>query len=174
MQFYPLEGMPEVTYTLKVQSGNQIYTAASTMPKLVSLDSIAARNSLFANNNNQKEILAYYQDPPGIQNQYLFNMYVNSTQVNSIFAFNDDFSDGKYVTTILFQNNLTMNSGDTVTVEMQCIDKPIYNYWFTLMQQQNNGPVGSVTPSNPPTNISPASLGYFSAHTSERKSIILK
>ena len=171
---YPFEGMPGEKYTMNVQSGNQTYTASSTMPALVALDSISAQNSPFPNSKNQRQISAYYQDPAGTPNQYLFNMYVNSTQVNSIFAFNDDFSDGKYVTTILFQNDLNMYPGDTVTVEMQCIDKPIYNYWFTQMQQENNGPGGSVTPSNPPTNITPAALGYFSAHTTQTRSIILK
>jgi len=56
---------------------------------------------------------------------------------------------------------------------MQCIDQPIYTYWLTLMRQ-GGGFFGSVTPSNPPTNISPASLGYFSAHTSQMATIIAK
>jgi len=65
-------------------------------------------------------------------------------------------------------------SGDTVTVEMQCIDLPVYTYWETLMQEQSNGPGGGVTPSNPPTNITPATLGYFSAHTTQSQTIIVK
>jgi len=40
--------------------------------------------------------------------------------------------------------------------------------------QQSNGPGGGVSPSNPPTNISPATLGYFSAHTSSIKTMIVQ
>ncbi|ULT26048.1 hypothetical protein KUH03_03495 [Sphingobacterium sp. E70] len=51
---------------------------------------------------------------------------------------------------------------------MLCVDKTVYNYWYSLMQQSANS---GVTPSNPPTNISPVTLGYFSAHTFSTKSI---
>jgi hypothetical protein len=42
------------------------------------------------------------------------------------------------------------------------------------MQEQTNGPGGGVTPSNPPTNITPVTLGYFSAHTTQSKTIVVK
>jgi hypothetical protein len=57
---------------------------------------------------------------------------------------------------------------------MQCIDKPVYTYWFTLMQQGDNGPGGGVTPADPPSNITPTVLGYFSAHTTQSKTIVVK
>ncbi|HEX3384292.1 MAG TPA: DUF4249 domain-containing protein, partial [Mucilaginibacter sp.] len=60
------------------------------------------------------------------------------------------------------------------SVEMQCIDKPIYTYWYSLMQLQVNNPGGQVAPSNPPTNISPTTLGYFSAHTTQTMTLVVK
>lgn len=50
-------------------------------------------------------------------------------------------------------------------VEMQCIDRPVYLYWFTLSQQGGIGPGGSVMPDDPPTNITPVTLGYFTTQT---------
>jgi hypothetical protein len=123
---------------------------------------------------NEKVITVHYQDPVGTGNQYRFVMYVNNVEVKSVFAFNDDFTNGRYVHNELREDDIKIYPGDTVTVEMQCIDKPIYTYWLTLMQQGNNGPGGAVAPSNPPTNISPATLGYFSAHTTQSKTIIVK
>ena len=100
-------------------------------------------------------------------NQYRFVMYVNRVQVNTIFAFDDEFIDGRNVNLDLQQNDIDIFPKDTVTVEMQCIDRPMYTYWFTLVQQRGNNPGGAMTPSNPPTNITPATLGYFSAHTTQ-------
>lgn len=116
----------------------------------------------------------YFNDPAGVKNQYRFVMYVNGKEVNTIFAFDDQFIDGKHVTLDLQQNETDIYPGDTVRVEMQNIDRPVYIYWFTLEQQQGNNPGGAVAPSNPPTNITPATLGYFSAHTTQSLSIIAR
>jgi hypothetical protein len=156
------------TYTMTVVVGGKTYTADSTMPqKEVQLDSITSRGSIFDNKKGQKLITVYFQDPPKVANQYRFVMFVNHVQVKTVFAFNDDFSDGKYVNLDLQENDIDIYPRDTVTVEMQCIDKPVYTYWYTLMQQQANNPGGAVAPANPPTNFTPTTLGYFSAHTTQ-------
>ncbi|WP_259070252.1 DUF4249 domain-containing protein [Mucilaginibacter sp. X4EP1] len=162
------------TYTMTVVTGGTTYTAKSTIPDFVNLDSVTSRPAIFNTSKNLRQITVHFQDPAGIANQYRFVMYVNSVQVKSIFAFNDQFSDGRYSNIDLIENDIDVHPGDTVKVEMQCIDQPIYTYWFTLMQQDPNGPGGGVTPSNPPTNITPASLGYFSAHTTQTQTIIVK
>lgn len=164
---------PRGTYALAVTTGGKTYTATSQMPRPVEIDSVIAQPQLFNSNKNRRDILVYFQDSPGITNQYRFILTVNGVQVSRVFAFNDDFFDGKFVSLELFANETDIEPGDTVTVEMQCVDKPVYTYWFSLMQQ-DNGPGGGVSPSNPPTNISPATLGYFSAHTSSVKTLIVQ
>lgn len=158
-------------YTMHILTGGKNYTANSTMPSLVELDSITTMNAPFGK-SNQKQIVVHYQDPPDVANQYRFVVYVNSKQVNAVFANDDQFTNGRYVNYTLFENDIDIYPQDTVSVEMQCIDKNIYTYWFTLMQQQQNN--GGVTPSNPPTNITPATLGYFSAHTSQTRTIVVE
>lgn len=162
------------TYTLSVTTDGKTYTASSTIPAIVPLDSIAAKGSLFNSSKGRKTITVFFKDPSKIPNQYRFVMNVNSVQVNSVFAFNDDFTDGKYINLDLQQNDIDILSKDTVTVEMQCIDKPIYSYWFTLTEQQANNPGGAVAPANPPTNFMPATLGYFSAHTTQKITLVVK
>jgi len=163
-----VEGISGNSYTLTVLTGGKTYTAISVMPKAVRMDSLTSANSIFNNNNNDKQdISVHFQDPPGVANQYRFVMYVNNVQVKTIFAYNDEFNDGKYVDIDLQENDIDIYPFDEVTVEMQCIDKPIYTYWLTLAQQEDSGPGGTVTPSNPPTNITPTTLGYFSAHTTQ-------
>ena len=177
--FNPLAGAAGTTYTLKVQVNGHTYTANSTMPSAVNLDSIsAANNNSFRKSkkgNPSKTITVYYQDPAGVSNYYRFAMWVNGVQVNSIFTFDDLLSDGKYISQKLGETDIDIYSGDTVKVEMQCIDKPLYTYWFTMMQQQGEGINGtSLAFSNPPTDIIPATLGYFSAHTTQTQIIIVK
>jgi Domain of unknown function (DUF4249) len=168
------QGAAGVNYKMTVSTGGTTYTANSVMPPLVQLDSVTEKKDDFNSGNNRREITVHYQDIPGIPNQYRFVMWVNNVEVNTVFAFNDEFSDGRYVNGDLIENTNDIYPGDTVKVEMQCIDLPVYTYWFTLMEQEFGGPDGGVAPSNPPTNISPAVLGYFSAHTAQTKTIIVK
>lgn len=166
-------GVAGNTYTMSVKTGGSTYTATSVMPSVVKLDSVTSKNS--ATGSNKKQITVHYQDPAGIANQYRFVLYVNGVEVKTVYADNDQFNDGKYVHLDLFGgSNTDIHSGDVVKVEMQCIDKPIYTYWYTISQQSTNGPGGGVTPADPPTNISPATLGYFSAHTTQTISITVK
>jgi len=166
-------GSPGRTYTMTVLTDGKTYTASSTMPPHVAFDSITVSTSVFKSSKNRREISVHFRDPVGVPNQYNFIMYVNSVQVRNIFAYNDDFTDGRNVDIDLVEDDIDVYPGDIVTIEMQCIDKNMYTYWSTLMQQNNNFG-GGVTPANPPTNITPATLGYFSAYTSQTKTVRVK
>jgi len=168
--FSSFSGAYEKNYTLQVQVDGQTYTAVSTMPDRVNLDSLTVIAQGIPGNIT-KTIAVYYQDPPNINNQYRFIMYVNGVQVNKIFTRNDQFSDGRSVQALLYEDNITLKTGDKVVVEMQCIDPAIYTYWYTLSRQQDNGFNNSATPSNPPNNFNTNVLGYFSAHTSQSRPI---
>ena len=169
-----VNGVTGTTYYLSVTTGGKTYTAKSTMPQVVALDSITSKDSFFDTGKGQRLITVYFQDPPNVANQYRFVMYVNGVQVKSVFSFSDEFIDGKYVSLDLQENDIDVYANDTVKVEMQCIDKPMYTYWFTLAQQQADNPGGQVAPANPPTNITPTTLGYFSAHTTQSISLVVK
>ncbi|MDO3625900.1 DUF4249 domain-containing protein [Mucilaginibacter sp. BT774] len=162
------------TYFLTVNTGGQTYNARSIMPQHVAMDSVATSSNLLDKTDNKRMMTVYFNDPAGVKNQYRFVMYVNKVQVNYIFAFDDQFIDGKHVTLDLQQSEKDIFPGDTVRVEMQNIDRPVYTYWFTLEQQQGNNPGGAVAPSNPPTNIAPSVLGYFSAHTTQSITVVAK
>jgi len=170
-------GIAGRTYRLQVQVDTHQYTATSTMPSLVRLDSLTARNRPLnrpQSGRDQKVISVYYHDPSGTPNQYRFIEWVNGAQVNSVFTYDDQLTDGRYVTLDLLEQDIDIYAGDTVRVEMQCIDKPIYTYWFALVSQQANNFNGAVAPANPPTNIGPQTLGYFSAHTTQTMTLIVK
>jgi hypothetical protein len=160
-----LAGIPKHTYILSVLAEGKQYTATSTMPGTVALDSVTfAENTDF---NNKKEINAVvnFQDPTAAGNYYQFTEYLNGKLVPNIFVFEDRLSNGRYIVQPLYNDSAYLQKGDTLQLSMFCVDRNIYNYFFTLMNVTGNNNFQSATPANPNTNISNGALGYFSAHT---------
>lgn len=165
-------GIPGKTYRMEVRVADQNYTAQSQMPQIVLLDSIVTEMPQFGDKDT-RNIKVYYKDPADQENQYRFVVFVNDKQTKDILATNDDFNNGNQVSLTIYLNDedLKIYPGDKIRVEMQCIDKAMYKYWYSLMQQSGGG---GITPSNPPTNISPTVLGYFSAFTTSTKNTVVK
>ena len=165
-------GISTGIYTCNVQVNNQNYQATSAMPIMVNMDSLGVFGQVFGS-KTIKTIEVFYQDPPGVPNQYRFVMRVNGVQVNRIFVNTDRLSDGRKITMMLYQQDIELKTGDKVDVEMQCIDSNVFNYWYNLSSQNGNTPADSATPSNPTSNFNNNVLGYFSAHTTQHKTIIV-
>lgn len=174
--------LPEFTgrrgmrYTLKVIINGQTFTASSTMPaRRVLFDTVYIQDNTFFD-EKLKLVNIQYTDPPGKGNSYRFLQYVNGVKENAVFIRNDDLSDGKTTVTQLFPRDSDGNSiskiksGDTVKVEMLCIDPEVYKYWYSL-DQSATGNTSVASPANPVTNISGGALGYFSAHTYQTRTI---
>ncbi|WP_104381092.1 DUF4249 domain-containing protein [Sphingobacterium sp. HMA12] len=160
-------GIPGETYTMEVRIDQEKYQATSQMPQIVTLDSVSVENPKFGD-KEKRNIKVFYKDPADQINQYRFVVFLNDKQLKDIYAVNDDFNNGNEISLTLRPDDVDMFPGDRIRVEMLCVDKTVYNYWYSLMQQSANS---GVTPSNPPTNISPVALGYFSAHTFSTKSV---
>ncbi|GAB3927226.1 DUF4249 family protein [Mucilaginibacter myungsuensis] len=158
--------------TLKIVLDGKTYTAQSTVPVQVALDSLGV-NLVTIGTREVKTVSVYYRDAVDFVNQYRFIMYVNGTQVKQIFTADDNNSNGKTINSLLYQTDITLKTGDKIDVEMQCVDAGVYNYWYSLSRQGGNTPNSPATPSNPITNIKGGALGYFSAHTIQRKSIVI-
>jgi hypothetical protein len=172
-----IAGVSGQTYQLSVVTKDGTFKANSIMPSVVKLDSLTSRKDIFESDEDNRIISVHYHDPAGDANQYRFVVHINNVLVKRVLVNDDQFSDGRKVTFDLEfdDDDIKVAPGDKVTVEMQCIDKPVFTYWFSLASQQtSDGPGGSVSPSNPPTNITPKALGYFSAHTTETKTVITR
>jgi hypothetical protein len=173
-----LTGQQNHTYVLNVLVAGQTFTATSTMPAKVSFDSLfITLNPTFGSTKKVANI--QYQDPPGKGNSYRAIEYVNSFQQQTIFVNNDDFTDGNKVIAPLnifggdndSLSNKKINTGDTVKIDFQCIDKNVYEYWFSL-DQSSTGSSQSAAPGNPVTNMQGGALGYFSANTLQSRSVV--
>ncbi|HEY4208657.1 MAG TPA: DUF4249 domain-containing protein [Puia sp.] len=160
-----LKGRPGNTYTLSVVSQDTLYTAVSTMPQPVKLDSISFNHEKIFGDNSIYAI-PNFQDPPGVANYYQFVEYLNDQLLNKdIFVFDDRLSDGRYIMRTLRNDSTYLQQSDWLEVKMYCIDKPVFNYFDQLDQSGGRGGANTASPASPASNISNGALGYFSAHT---------
>lgn len=167
----PFAGVSGIKYTIQVKVNGTLYTASSEMPQKVKLDSLNLTELSFFN-STKKYVQVHYKDPGGVPNQYNYVLYVNDEIRNAYYVDNDRFNDGKNVTNTIFNADPELKKGDRIMVDFQCIDEPIYRYFFALSQIAGNG--GPPTaPANPDSNFDNGALGYFSAHTSQKKSNII-
>lgn len=104
------------------------YTARSTMPATVPFDDLKAEPDF----GGDFSLVTEFYDPVGLGNFYNFSVQVNGNRSPSIFTLNDELTDGNFVRRDLFEPDLELLSGDTVTVEMFCLDRVEYKYLLTL------------------------------------------
>lgn len=171
-----LVASPGGTYTLNVTISQQTFSATSAMPQPVSFDSLYITNDLLFGEYWLTSNVEF-RDPPGALNYYNFIQWVNGQKTREFYPANDEYTDGNRQTLKLYMPDTVededkIKSGDSVRIEMQCVDAPIYQYWFSA-QQSATGSNESAAPSNPVSNIQGDALGYFSAHTVQIKTIIV-
>ena len=167
-----LMGVPGRTYQLSVDVNGEQFTAVSTMAHPVNMDT-AYIFDFTDFGDTLKLILVSYMDPLGTANYYKHNLVVNGKKYNSIDISDDMASDGVANTSWLFYSDdgEGLKAGDVVNVEMLCIEKPVHLYYFSLNQTINQS---SATPANPISNIAGGALGYFSAHTYQKRTIVVQ
>ena len=170
-----LNGAPGHVYALNVVIGGQSFTAGSTMPSPVNLDSIFVEDKILFGDST-KTVHVNYKDPAAKGNAYHFIQYKNNVREKAVFVTNDDYTNGNAISTQLrtFDNSDDDNklrTGDSVKVIMECIDTPVYQYWFSI--DAATGQSNNATPANPVSNITGGALGYFSAHTTQSKTMLV-
>jgi Domain of unknown function (DUF4249) len=173
---HTFQGAVGKRYTLRVVTNGETFTASSTMPARVNMDTLFISDELLFG-EARKLANTTYQDPPGKGNCYRYVQFINGKKVKTIFTNNDDYTDGKYVEAKLWyladdeEDDQKIKSGDTVRLAVFCIDPAVYKYWFSL-NQSATGNSQSASPANAVTNISGGALGYFSAHTVQSKTVV--
>ena len=162
------------TYHLSIEANGESYEAMSKLNPPVVIDSVRFyyEDSPFFDKGYY--INVYLYDPPGIKNFYRLKYSKNGVLQNTIddlILFNDRYADGNSIEVTLFNQPFELN--DTVTLQLISLDEGAYEYLRTFRELVNNNP-GSAAPANPISNISNGSLGYFSAWSSNTKSVIIK
>jgi hypothetical protein len=167
-----LVGRSNQTYRLRIIYNGQTITSTSIMPIPVNLDSLIVED--FPQfDKTVKVITPIYSDPIGLGNYYNFQIYRNGNLIRDPFPVEDLFIDGKKVSFPLFYTREAdeLKKNDIVDVEMYCVDKASYKFWYSLSQSATGSPQS--VPNNPISNIVGNAIGLFSANTFQKKRIII-
>jgi len=162
-----LQGVPGRTYTLTVKTDGQTYTASSTMPSAVAIDSLFVQNSWFG--NSKQVTVVFYNPNTSSNNYYRLIEFVNKVPIKNFNVVSDILNNNKKITYLIWNNNNRIQTGRIITIWLESIDKDVYTYFRAA--SLNNGQ--SASPANPPSNISNGALGYFSACSVRKKSMIV-
>jgi hypothetical protein len=176
---YKLEkiiAMPGYWYIIDVELDGIHYTARSFLYETVPIiDLTLSYFDGFGFFDSGYKINCFIRDPVEKENFYRIKYFVNGNPVDDtgeISLYSDKLFNGKVVG--LGQRSLVFSEDDTLTVELQTIDKATYDYFTTLESISGNVLEQSASPANPITNFNNGALGYFSAYSFDRKTLILK
>lgn len=162
-------------YTLRVEVGTEVFTSTVKVPQPVPFDSLSIVE-FYGFGNIRKFANVEFRDPAGVPNSYRFLQFKNGIQNSNIFILNDDFSDGRPISTFLAffdqSDEQKLLTGDTVRIQMQGIDPSVYKY-FNSLSLSSTGGSEVATPGNPVSNIRGGALGYFNAFVKQEKTVIV-
>lgn len=164
-----LQGIPGHIYILNVDLNGKIFSASSTMPQPVLLDSVTFDTS----DNKQIRAIANYQDPAGIVNYYKYSTVINGVLDKRFQTFEDRLSDGRYIQDKMDDDSSEIRRNDVVQLSLVGIDKAVYTF---LSQAENIAYANDnqAAPATPTSNITGGCLGYFSAQTVSSKTGTVK
>ena len=175
-----LQGIIGRNYQLKVVAEGKQYDAASSMPKKVGIDSIYSLIRREARDQPGYDIYVFFKDPPELGNYYRLNarssaiIPADSIDGRRYRLYADKLTNGNEMEERI-RAGRNVKVGDTITVELQSIDRATYDYFNTLRDVLSSDRAVSVlAPTNPNTNISNGSLGHFSAYTVDTRKIVIR
>jgi hypothetical protein len=182
-----LQGTEGRAYSLSITSKGKNYTASSTMPVSVPIDSLVADTSSHQrggggfngggggySGNPGVSVRAVFTDPKGVVNYYRLIEYINHVpNYNNITIISDNLQDGSVITENVARRDTSIHAGDTINVVLESIDANVYEYYRTLKQvtKAQTG-IQTTVPGNPTTNLSNNALGFFSAYAVRSKYVI--
>jgi hypothetical protein len=180
-----------LTYQLTVKTdidndgAQEIYTAVSTMPTAITVDSIRVKNESMMGHESYK-LYIYMQDSPA--EDYYFGAYeVNGFLFDKISKYtllSDDRFNGQYLNAWEFgrlgtmeddEDHIRVKSGDVVTLHFSRIEKGYYDF----LHQCRNGMSGESLFSGPAANITSnmlgsSAVGYFTAYVVSKTMVVVE
>lgn len=167
------------TYKMSVKIDTDIFNATSTMPYSQRLDSLKQLNLAGTGIPEGPPpgtpafgtiitLLPVYKKSNNTDKYYQYIIAKNDSLMHRIITGMDLVAKP---IPMIFPLYLQAKKNDTIYFDMRFMEKTAYEY---LLQVSANVGQFSATPSNPLSNISNGALGFFKAHTSQKKIIVIK
>lgn len=122
-----------ITYELEIQYNGEIFTATESLVSTTDIEFVEQKDGAGFSGDNI-ELRAYYTDPAGVDNFYLFRFLHENL---SIQIYDDEFTDGNQ--TFAYFSEDEIKAGDVVRFEIQGISRRFYEYMFILRSQAGTG-----------------------------------
>jgi hypothetical protein len=169
---FALRGIERRTYNLSVKYQGKEYLAESTMLPLVKMDSLTL---------SKLTLLDYpcptihFTNPIDMKKGgYKCTIYINDKTLTNDILISAEYMEGKSIHLILpiffeeeERKNNPIKQGDSITVEMQCLDADLYKFFWSLDRTDNRM-------ENPISNIKGGALGYFGAYSWTQKGVTVE
>lgn len=165
----------ETTYQLFIDVDGEKFESSSKLNSVVLIDSLTYfYDDGFAFLDAGYVVKIYFIDPPEKNNYYRVKISENDTLKNEtedLIIFDDRLIDGQSLEVTL--RGVIFEPDDTVAIQLISLDEGAYEYFHTFQELINVNP-GSAAPANPTSNISNGALGYFSAWSADKKTVIIE
>jgi hypothetical protein len=164
-----LVGIPGKTYNVSIAVNGFSFQTSCKMPMPTAIDTIRVEDGFFG---AFRYLTIVFQDDPNTDNYYRLIKVINGEMKKEINLISDALNNGAlFEAPLFFFGEDSLSSGDVVEVIMHGIDKVNYDFLRTLNDALNVGV--SASPANPLSPFSPNALGYFSAHTVTRRTVVI-
>lgn len=183
------------TYTLQIEDVDingdgkmESYSASSILNPVSPIDSI---DMTYEESHGEKRwpLQLYSQEPLATEDYYAFKVYKNqeliSDKLSETIVASDQFIEGNYINGLEVQSLLEEDDegeksdeapevGDWVTLEMAGITMEYHDFIDAVQRETGMSiPLFSGPPANVPTNISNGAVGFFTAYSITRDSILV-
>ncbi len=123
------------TYNLSIVYNNETYLATETMLPVSNIDYVEQKND-GGFSGEEIEIKAFYKDPQGIENFYLFEYFNTSHGTLSLEVYDDEFTDGNEI--FGFHTDENLEAGNIMNIRSYGISSRNYEFMNILLQQTDN------------------------------------
>lgn len=122
-------------YNLKITYDNETYVATEQLIPVSSIDYVIQNND-GGFSGDEVEIEAYYTDPEGIDNYYLFEFINTAHGVKDLEVYDDEFTDGNEI--FAFYSDENIETGDELVIRGVGISERFYEFMNILLQQTDD------------------------------------
>ena len=129
--------IPEINgfYTLSINYNDEIYRGTEQLMAVADIDRVEQKND-GGFSGDEIELKAYYTDPEGMGNYYLFEFDIQETNSISLEVYDDEFTDGNEI--FAFYTDEDLEAGSELTVYSNGISERFYEYMVVLLQQTDD------------------------------------
>lgn len=152
------------TYKLNVLLDGKRYNSTCNIENPVWIDSTILRRYITPSANKTHMLFVHFTDPQNEKNYYQVHWFTNPQKTHTSII-DDAMFNG---TSFAYPLQISAKIGDNINVELRSITKEVYLYLKELYSGNN---LMGGSPSTPPSNISGDVLGYFSAYSSDLRSV---